>query len=343
MKKKILGACVTIAVFTIVSLLQVQGRAQDATGQPDPFGISMGRRIGVVSLGMKKEEILKRIPLLAKTYQHSHGVGELVYIYKTTHQDRAIFSILIMNDRVVQIATTDRRYKLDNRSLFADIREIKLFLTSYKGNLEKTNYFFPLATGKKRMEFHDDVKNGIAFVIIPSVPDSVKEIVTPALEDLGFGSFSRPEVHLTDYVIVHNPGRSVIGILNGVRGSTTPPRPKSVSKPVEIALTPTQRNKAHNALQALRSVESVASIGTYLTFTNQLSTAKITIDDSLRSLPKSPLKTAIERAMNSYTSAQSSWRDHIRSNNSVSATMAINAMDAASARIREIEVLLRKR
>jgi hypothetical protein len=312
-------------------------------------------RIGNIKLGMNKKEVLKNISVQPVSKHYSYNVDELIFTYNSPVQGKAILDVVLQKDRAIQIATTDHRYRtIVGRNFFDNMQTIKASASQNGLEVKNTSYYFSLNKGTKKIDFYDVYSKGtaagMAFIVIPAKKEP--NIVNDVMKDMGYsgvGGIVQSNSPIPNYVVIHSSHRPVVGILNGLRGSSTPPKnykPRRATQSFKkVSLTKKQQAEALKALNSLRALESAVSVATYLDFSHKLVDTKIVVDNSLRSIPKSDLKNEISSSIFAYTQVQSWWQKAINSDEDYQSDFdlerAANSAKAASEHIRNIEKMLK--
>lgn len=254
----------------------------------DSNRIVPGQRIGAISLGMSRAQVMAALPYHRGVKQHTFGVEEIMFLYESGYDKRkSAVDVLLLKGNVVQIATSDQGHKVEGGyNIGTGMDQIK---AKFSG-LNPTNYYFTGDTYK----IYDSVNTGIAF--------AVQDLGPRAKEMLG--SFESPE-----FIVVHPKGRPTIAIWNKVRADTKAPPQKKPRALQRVQLTRAQKNSAMAALNSLRRLESAVSVGlSYANYSNRVVDTQVTVDEKLRSVPQSDLKSQLQSAMASYASARHGWK-----------------------------------
>ena len=288
-----------------------------------------GERIGEVSLGMSRNQVMAALPYHKGSMKHTFGVEEIIFLYTSGYDSRnAIVDVLLMKDKVVQIATSDQGDKIEGGyNTGSSMAQVK---TSFPELVTKT-YYFTAQGGSETRKFYDDVDAGVAF--------AVSDLGARAREMIG--NFESP-----DFIVVHAKGRPSIAIWNKVRAGTQAPPQKKPAPLKRVALSRSQKTNATSALNALRRLESAVRVGlTYVDYSERVVNTKVIVDEKLRSVPTSDLKSQLQSSMASFASARFGWKTSLDTDLELMQNMGERMMQGdwnrASESLRKAEALMR--
>ena len=198
-----------LLALTILALLTVCADAAELDR------IVPAKGIGELTLGMSKAKVMDALPYHHGSKQHTFGIEEVMFLYKSAFDGRdSIVSVLFLNNKVIQIATSDGGQKIEGGySTSTPMSQVK---AKFSG-LKATTYYFKEKDIDRyaKYRFYDSVDMGVAFAAV-DLGERGREWVGTS-ESL-------------DFIIVHSVGRPAIAIWNKVRGSK---------------VAPTKRNRAH--------------------------------------------------------------------------------------------------
>ena len=271
--------------FIFALLLIVSTKAQAAVS--DANLIVPGERIGAISLGMSRNEVIEAFPQHYAIKQHSYGVEEIVFKYKSAYWDNATVDVLLLGGKVVQIATADKGHNTeDEYSVGSGMVTVE---RTFSDLAPKTYHFSPPGDSYA-FRFNDSVDLGIAFV------EWDNKLLSGPVQ----------------FIVVHSTGRAAIGIWDKLRGQTQAPPQKKPRPLQKVRMTRKQQNAATAAMNAVRRLESATKVGlTYSDYSRRLVNTQVTVDEQLRGVPSSDFKSEVQAAMKGYGTARYWWKQSI--------------------------------
>jgi hypothetical protein len=174
-----------LAVAIFMLQLGVGVYALSAGAEEEDFTIVPGKKMGVISLGMKTDQVKEKAGNHDDAYTLPNGIKAELSRWKET--DKITYTIRVFYDsqgRVIQIAeSAPKPVTADGISLNSSLADVTKKYKSLK--------VFKYKAKDARIDYHDDVAGGITF-----------EFTRAAAEP-------ESSMHL-HAILVHNPGKNVI-------------------------------------------------------------------------------------------------------------------------------------
>jgi hypothetical protein len=173
-----LPTVITLAVTQFVS----------AVGAKEENTIVPGNHIGAIKLGMKENKVTAILGKDDGAYSQASGIKVVLYQWNDLDMTSTIKAFFDPGDRVVQLASTaPLSFTADGISLTSSLADVK---TKYKA-VECRKY----KTKNQRIDYYDDVKQGIAF-----------KFTRDAAESSSAKRLSAILVHWPDHAVIPDTG-----------------------------------------------------------------------------------------------------------------------------------------